>query len=111
LLVNLAVGALGGLILWIFAGVTLPLWLKSSPAIQAEVAHALPWLAAAVPVATVTSVLVGALEGRERFAIINSQHIGATILFQLVPLLVAAWMGPRVDRLVAAAVLSRISAR
>ena len=110
LLVNMAVGTLGGALLWIVASTTLPFWLKANGTIQAEVARALPWLAAAVPVATVTSVLVGTLEGREKFAVINSQQIGATITFQLAPLSIAAWIGPRVDWLIAAAVAARMSA-
>jgi O-antigen/teichoic acid export membrane protein len=110
MLVNLAVGTFGGLLLWVLARATLPLWLKTDPAIAAEVTRAMPWLAIAVPVATLSSVLMGALEGREQFGIINSQQIGATITFQLVPLAIAFWIGPRVDRLIAAAVLVRLAA-
>ena len=109
LLVNLAVGSVGGLLLWIVASVTMPFWLKTGGDIQAEVARSMPWLAAAVPVATLTSVLVGALEGREEFGAINSQQIGATVVFQLVPLGIAAWLGPRIDWLVAATVLTRVA--
>jgi len=109
LLVNLAVGSVGGLLLWIVASLTMPFWLKAGGDIQAEVARSMPWLAAAVPVATLTSVLVGALEGREEFGAINSQQIGATVVFQLVPLGIAAWLGPRIDWLVAATVLTRVA--
>jgi O-antigen/teichoic acid export membrane protein len=109
LLVNLAVGSVGGLLLWAVASVTMPFWLKAGGDIQAEVARSMPWLAAAVPVATLTSVLVGALEGREEFGAINSQQIGATVVFQLVPLGIAAWLGPRIDWLVAATVLTRVA--
>jgi O-antigen/teichoic acid export membrane protein len=109
LLVNLAVGSIGGFLLWAVASVTMPFWLKAGGDIQTEVARSMPWLAAAVPVATLTSVLVGALEGREEFAAINSQQIGATVVFQLVPLGIAAWLGPRIDWLVAASVLTRVA--
>src|ERR1700730_2102646 len=44
-LVNLSVGLVGGLLMWIIARTTLPLWLKSGGTIQAEVTRALPWLA------------------------------------------------------------------
>jgi O-antigen/teichoic acid export membrane protein len=50
------------------------------------------------------------LEGREKFAVINSQQIGATIAFQLIPLSIAAWVGPRVDWLIAATVAARMAA-
>jgi O-antigen/teichoic acid export membrane protein len=106
--VNLALGIVGGILLWAVAGATLPLWVKSDAVTQAEVARALPWLAAAVPVATLSSVLIGALEGCEQFGAINLQQIGATIVFQLVPLGVASWVGPRTDLLIGAAVISRI---
>jgi O-antigen/teichoic acid export membrane protein len=109
-IVNLAVGLFGGLLLWIAARSTLNLWLKSNVTIQAEVIRALPWLALAVPVATFTSVLMGALEGCQQFAVLNFQQVGATLLFQLAPLSVAYWAGPRVDWLIAAAVLARIAA-
>jgi O-antigen/teichoic acid export membrane protein len=53
---------------------------------------------------------VGALEGCEEFAVLNFQQVGATVVFQVVPLLVAYWIGPRVDWLIAAAVLARMGA-
>jgi O-antigen/teichoic acid export membrane protein len=109
-LVNLALGVLGGLLLWVVARATLPLWLKSTSTMQAEVASALPWLALAVPVATLTSVLIGALEGCEEFAVVNVQQVGATMVFQIVPLAVAYWAGPRLDLLIAASVLARAAA-
>src|ERR1019366_3315750 len=59
-LTNLGLGILGGLLLWIVARMTMPLWLKNSGEMQAEVGRALPWRETAVPVATLTSVLVGA---------------------------------------------------
>jgi O-antigen/teichoic acid export membrane protein len=110
LLVNVFVGSLGGLMLWAVARTTMQYWLKTAGAIQVEVMHALPWLAAAVPVATLTSVLVGALEGCELFGVINTQQVSATIVFQLIPLAIAAWLGPRVDWLIAAAVIARMAA-
>lgn len=110
LLVNVFVGTLGGLLLWVVAKTTMPYWLKATGSIQLEVSQALPWLAAAVPVATLTSVLLGALEGCEQFAIINSQQVGATIVFQVLPLAIAFWFGPRINWLIAAAVIARFAA-
>ncbi len=107
---NLVVGMVGGILLWAAAGLTLPFWLKSNPVTQAEVARALPWMAAAVPMATVSSVLIGALEGCEQFGVLNAQNIGATVMVQIVPLCVAYWIGPRTDLLISAVVLSRMVA-
>lgn len=110
LAINAAMGAFGGLVFWLAARPTLPMWLKADANIQAEVANALPWLAAAVPLATVTSVLMGGLEGREQFVRLNSQQVMATVLFQLAPLAVAYWHGPNVAWLIAAAFLARLAA-
>jgi O-antigen/teichoic acid export membrane protein len=108
-ILNLLMGVAGGALLWGVASWTMPWWLQNDAGIREEVVRALPWLGAAVPVATLTSVMVGALEGRERFDIINMQEVGATLLFQLVPLGIAYAFGPRVDWLIAAAVLVRVA--
>ena len=107
-LVNLALGLIGGLALWLCARTTMPLWLKADGAVRVEVARALPWLAAAVPVATLTSVFIGALEGCEQFGVLNFQQIGATTAFQIAPLCVAYFIAPRVDWLIATAVMTRM---
>ncbi len=73
-----------------------------------ELFSALPWLAAAVPVATNLSVMVGALEGRERFLAVNSLQVFSAAAFQLFPLAVAYWHGPNLKWLVGAAVLARL---
>jgi O-antigen/teichoic acid export membrane protein len=108
LLINSVFGVVGGLALWAVARGFLGMWLNIPAALGPELLSALPWLAAAVPVATNLSVMVGALEGREQFLAVNSLQVFSAVAFQLFPLGVAYWHGPDLKWLVAAAVLARM---
>jgi len=107
MLLNLGLGVVGGLVLYFVGGPLLYHWLKASPTIHAEAVAALPWIAAAVPVATSTAVMNGALIGKERFGVVNLVQVGGMLLFQTVPLLVAITVGPALYIIIPAAVLSR----
>jgi len=107
MLLNLGLGVVGGLVLYFVGGPALYHWLKASPAIHAEAVAALPWIAAAVPVATSTAVMTGALIGKERFGVVNLVQVGGMLLFQTVPLLVAITISPALYIIIPAAVLSR----
>ena len=107
MLLNLGLGVVGGLVLYFVGGPLLYHWLKASPTIHAEAVAALPWIAAAVPLATSTAVMTGALIGKERFGMVNLMQIGGMLLFQTVPLLVAITVSPALYIIVPAAVLSR----
>jgi O-antigen/teichoic acid export membrane protein len=110
MLINAGIGIIGGLILWAAAAWYFTTTFKTSEALRAEMIAALPWLAASVPVATMTGVLTGALQGREQFLKTNTVSVTSTILFQLFPLGVAWFIGPRLPWLLAAAVSARIAA-
>jgi O-antigen/teichoic acid export membrane protein len=106
--INLGIGVVGGLVLWgagywFFGSI-----FKVSAALRSETLAGLPWLAASVPVATLTGVLTGALQGREQFLQTNTVSVVSTILFQLFPLGVAWMIGPHLGGLLGAAVLARI---
>ena len=110
LTINAGIGALGGVILWgagywFFGSI-----FKVSAPLRAEMIAALPWLAASVPVATMTGVLTGALQGREKFLKTNTVSVISTILFQIFPLSVAFFVGPQMVGLLAAAVMARVAA-
>lgn len=79
-----------------------------SAQVSAEVAAAVPWLAAAVPVALLSGVYTGALIGRERFGLVNVAEALATSLASIAPLALAWWVGPDLWILVAAALGARI---
>ena len=106
--INVSFGLLGGAILWA-AGAPLFLHYFNIPlGMEAEVISSLPWIAAAVPVATGVSVLMGALEGREQFLHSNALQVFGAAIFQLGPLVIAYIWGPSLRLLIPAAVLSRV---
>jgi O-antigen/teichoic acid export membrane protein len=69
-----------------------------------------PYLALAVPIATMTGVLAGALQARERFVETNTISVLSTSLFQLLPILVALIWGPNLSGLLLAAIVARLIA-
>jgi O-antigen/teichoic acid export membrane protein len=106
--VNCVMGFVGALIFWpvayyLFAGV-----FKVDESLRPEIVAAVPLLALAVPIATTTGVLTGALQGRERFLEANMVSVTSTALFQLLPLLIAWLYGPYLPVLLLAAVCARI---
>src|SRR6266404_3864432 len=111
-LINGVLGLLGGLVLLVGGhyGVTGYFGDKLSGELNAEIRMALPWMAFAVPVGTVSTVGIAALEARERFLTLNTMQVLVTALIQLSPLLAAWWRGPALDGLIAATIISRIGA-
>jgi O-antigen/teichoic acid export membrane protein len=81
-----------------------------NPALRHEVYLALPWLAVAIPVANVTWVFAGAINGAERFGIYNTNQTLGTFLFQLLPLAAAWAIAPNLQTVLAAAVFARLVA-
>src|SRR5215471_2415659 len=73
-LTNGMLGLLGGLVLLVGGhyGVTGYLGDKLSGELNAEIRMALPWMALAVPIGTVSAIGVAALEARERFFTLNT---------------------------------------
>src|SRR5207248_990108 len=110
LTVNVAFGFAGGAILWSTGRFFLARFFHVPPDMRVEVLAALPWIAAAAPVATGVSVLGGALEGREQFLSLNCLQVIGAAVFQVVPLTVAWLHGPDLRTLIEAAVLARIGA-
>ncbi|MCL6730155.1 flippase [Sphingomonas hankyongi] len=75
--------------------------------LQEEVGSALPFLVAALPFGIAQSVLVGALEGRQKFLTINLISSAGTIATSVLPLMVAIWSGPDLPNLLAASLVAR----
>lgn len=105
---NIAIGLIGAVALWIGAYFFFKYGFKLEPALRTEALEALPLLALSVPIATATGVLSGALQGRERFASTNLVSTISTAAFQIVPLIVVAFTGPRLIYVLAAAILTRL---
>jgi len=111
-LINGMLGLLGGLVLLTAGHYGANGYFGHNPSggLDTEIRMALPWLALAVPVGTVSAVGVAALEARERFLTLNTLQVLVTVLIQLLPLLVAWLRGPALDGLIAAAVICRVGA-
>ncbi|WP_375288085.1 flippase [Sphingomonas sp.] len=107
-LVNAAIGVVGGILLALGAELFFANGLKVAPALKTELAAAAPLLGLSLPIATLTGVLTGALQGRERFASSNIAGVLSTVLFQGVPLAVAWLWGPNVSVLLLAGMATRL---
>ena len=109
LAISAVTGLIGGAILyllgdWLFAHV----FHIISGSLRIEAENAMPWLALALPLAIIISLLAGALEGRQAFLALNGAQIFGTVLYQLFPLVVAyaGWVTLRY--LIAAAIIGRL---
>jgi O-antigen/teichoic acid export membrane protein len=107
ILTNVIMGAIGALILWAAAAFFFDQIFKVDAALRPEIAAAVPYLALAVPIATMTGVLTGALQARDRFLETNMISVLSTSLFQLLPLSVALAYGPNLSLLLLASVAAR----
>ena len=108
LAMNCALGVVGGLLLVPAAHLYFGTSAAIDPGLRPELVRALPWLALALPLATVSGVLTGSLQGRSRFLELNAISVMGSALTQLVPLAVARLHGPDLGWLVPAVVLSRL---
>jgi O-antigen/teichoic acid export membrane protein len=109
-LINAVLGLVGGLVLLAAGhfGVDAYFGDRLSNELNDEIRLALPWMALAVPIGTVSAVGVAALEARERFFTLNVLQVVVTALIQFSPLLVAWWRGPALEGLIAATVICRL---
>lgn len=108
LIMNACLGAVGGLLIWPAATYFFGNVFKIDSALRPEVLSAVPWLMASVPLATLSGVLTGALQGREKFLELNVISVFGTIMFQLLPLLAAMQFGVSLSILLPSVMLSRL---
>lgn len=108
LTLNTTIGVVAGLLLWPVAQYFFVSHLKITEILRLEVLSAIPWMAAAVPVATISGVLGGTLQGLEKFFERNVCSVLGTVLFQLFPLGVAWLYAPDLSILVPAALFGRV---
>ena len=108
LLINASMGCIGGI-------VVVPIGLHLAAAkvsvsldLRQELISAIPWLALAIPISTVSGVLGGALQGRGRFFEINVIGVTNSALIQAVPLVVAVTFGPSLELVLPSVLLSRL---
>ena len=108
LAVSAVTGLIGGAILyllgnWLFAHV-----LVIHGTLRTEAENAMPWLASALPLAIIISVLAGALEGRQAFLALNGAQIFGTVLYQVFPLVLAYAGWVTLPYLIASAIMGRL---
>ncbi len=104
---NLLFGLIGGVVLFSVAHVVFAAGFNIPETIRLEASSSVPWLAAALPLATVSAVMVGVLQARAQFGLMNALGILNTALTQFVPLVVALVAGPDLRQLIAATVIAR----
>jgi O-antigen/teichoic acid export membrane protein len=108
LTLNVGLGVAGGLLIWPIAFYFFGNVFKVEEALRPEMQAAVPWLILAVPMATLSGVLTGALQGRERFLELNLISVSGTVLFQLLPLASAMHWGADLGVLLPAALFARL---
>ena len=104
----LAVGSVGGVILYAVGGYALTSMRGVGAGMAAEIVASLPWLALMVPASTAYGVLNGALQGRRQFLKLNLVGGTSNVLLAVVPLAVAFVHDPRLPYLIAAMLVTRI---
>ncbi|MBB3360020.1 MULTISPECIES: oligosaccharide flippase family protein [unclassified Novosphingobium] len=77
------------------------------PQIAPEVGRAIPWVAGLLPLALMNGAGIGSLESRDRFLAANLLQLIGTLAIQIVPLLCALLIAPRLEIVVPAAVCAR----
>jgi O-antigen/teichoic acid export membrane protein len=108
LVINMGFGFIGGLIAWPVASYFFGHAFSIEDSLRSEMLAAIPWLILAVPLTTLSGVLTGALQGREKFLELNLISTLGSALIQVVPLTVAYLQGPDLAWLLPAVIASKI---
>ena len=108
LLMNSILGVTGGLLMYSIGGFLLNHIITISVSLHTEISSTLPWIAAAVPIATISGVLSGAIEAKQKFSYLNVIQVFGAVIFQLTPLIVSYIHGPNLDWLIPSAVFARV---
>ena len=106
--INVSLGVLGGLLIWPVAAYFFGHIFNIDSALRPELEAAYLWLILAVPLATLSGVLTGALEGQLKFLELNIISVFTAVLVQLVPLAVAWVHGPDLAWLLPAVISARL---
>lgn len=108
LVLTLALGALGGVVLMFSSQWLLSHFFTLKPEQLAETLNSLIWLPAALVLALLNATLKGALQAREEFVAINASNVLGDSLAQILPLCVAGlgWVG--LDMLLPATLAARL---
>lgn len=83
---NFALGIIGGIAMLLVGHVIFSDFIKIPDDLKSEVIAAYPWMAAMLPLGMIGSVLKGAIEAHERFALSNTLNVLSNVGGQVVPL-------------------------
>ncbi len=109
LVMNGALGAFGGLLVWPLSVYFFGNFIVMDEHLNSELRSALPYLVFAVPLMTLSGVVVGALQGVSKFRELNVISVASSVLLQALPLCVAWLYGPDLAWLLPAVVFSRLA--
>jgi O-antigen/teichoic acid export membrane protein len=104
---NLGIGVMGGLVLYVFGGLMLNHFVSMPDDIRAEVSRSLPWIACILPLSLISSAGAGALESRELFLVVNAIQMFATTLAQVAPIVAAIFVNSSLTVVIPTAAVSQ----
>lgn len=108
LLMNFVLGCAGAVVLWAAGSVLFSHFIDVPTVLSSEVHEALPLMVLAFPLLLASSVMSGALMGREEFLAQNGVRIGEGVLVQIAPLVVALVIDPALPALVITVLAVRV---
>ena len=104
---NLCLGLMGGVALYVFGGLLLNHFVSMPSEISAEVSRSLPWIACLLPLMVISAAGAGALESRELFLLVNTIQIFAMTLAQVAPVVAAIFVSPTLTVVIPTAAVSQ----
>jgi O-antigen/teichoic acid export membrane protein len=104
---NLGMGLLGGVVLYVFGGLMLKHFVSMPAEISAEVSWSLPWIACLLPLTLISTAGAGALESRELFLLVNTIQILSMTLAQVAPIVAAIFVSPSLTVVIPTAAASQ----
>jgi O-antigen/teichoic acid export membrane protein len=108
LTMNLGLGLVGGALIWPVTAYFFGYVFNVNDALRPELSAAVPWLILAVPMATLSGVFSGSLEGLGKFFELNIISVASSVLIQLLPLSVALIHGPDLAWLLPSVIAARL---
>jgi len=108
LTINFVFGVVGGLCIWPISYVFFDQFFKTKDILRPELQNSIYWLMAVLPVATLSGVLSGALQGRSRFLDLNIISILGSVFLQIAPLVVAWIYGPSLTLILPTVLFTRV---
>jgi O-antigen/teichoic acid export membrane protein len=107
ILIGLGGGVVGGVIIAVWFTRILTSLMGIAPASLVEAGSSLYVVGAFLPLWTVSTVVAGLLLAEERFVAINIAQLSMSVVFQLLPLVIAFSIGPSLYNLLIAGVAAR----